>query len=987
MYYNGLNFTPGANKIAPSLEYSIRGGGGNEIQPYQYVGSLYFSANRVNSIKLPQTDNSILSSLTNNKKFFALSLDASMANPDVNKDGNFVDQGALSPVLTNARLRLTGDFTLNGETLPLQTEGPLFTINPLSNFTLRVMLEGYHQGNVAGRTINNIGSEYDRGGLRIKLYTDNSGEIGKFVAETQSTNGYTELNTNNLNKSNMRFGNVDFVFTNIADGSYWVIIEHINHLPVMSRYPVPFIFTGDNPLTWAIESGWDFMSWNGVDDNIMPSPNANIYAGSYYSARGNAINNRAADPERYSTTGLIYTGGTNNSNGLAGMVGGDVNQDNMINAADRVIVRQEAGTMSYRSDITGDRYVNAVDRTIVDKNYGKVSSLINVNIAKSSIIKQETPKQVQGDIDFSSVMPNLFRHPLDNKQETPKQVRGDISYTKHNDQLQAFRYNVSAKSVYNDSGYVDLSIYIRNQGDPFAPANCTFPVLFDTNQVSFVQLLGSDSVIFNSEYDYSNLDSAKYNAYINNVVNGYLTLNSAPRTLNSQAYKDIRTIEIDYDATANIGGINCPNVATYLGTLRFKVKNGVGSVAFSWHNSKAVLTTKGEDITDDGIWDSISNILLYTGRIIQPNGGEEYSIRSTQIIKWTTTKDAKIHIDFSSNNGYNWQRLTDIAISSSLNQMDWIIPSITSNICLVRIVDAATGIEVDRSDNVFSIISPWGNILKPYASNEVNRGGSATTIEWLSGGTSCVRFEFSSNGGASWEDIKGTYNAKTGKTNWTYPRVTTKNALVRMFDCESNMLLSTSGRFIILNGTFTFTTPSQGQLLNANKNFTIRWTKQYIDMFDLDVSLDSGRTWQRLASDVAGNNMNWVIANFSTDSAYFRALYQGDPTMEYGRSKFFRIRVPNYINDLPDNSYISEVFPNPTSSIASIKLYFESPVVISTELIKLDGSKVLDVIDNEYIDAGEQIINFDLKNLVSGKYYLLIKSNKFIVVREVVVGK
>ena len=984
MYYNGLNFTAGAKNIPPSLEYSIRGGGGNEIQPYQYVGSLYYIANREPAIKLPTT-NDILSNLTNNKKYVAMFLDASMANPDVNRDGNFVDQGALSPVLTNARLRLTTNFTLNNETLPLQSEGPLFTINPLSNFTLRVMLEGYHNGNVANNVVNNIGTEYDRGGLRIKLYTDNSGEIGQFVSQAQSTNGYTERSPTNLNKGNMRFGNVDFVFTDIADGSYWVVIEHINHLPIMSRYPAPFTFTGDIPLTWAIESGWDFMSWNGIDDNIMTSPNANIYQGGFYSARGNAINNPNYDPERYSTTGLIHTGGTNNNNKLSGMVGGDVNQDKVINAADRVIVRQETGTMSYRADITGDRFVNAIDRTIVDKNYGKVSSLVNISIPP-------LVNRSDRNITLDESIGDILKHKLsfastNNDNKNPIEANKKENNIKNRDELLAFRYEVSTKCEYNDSGYVDLSMFIRNQGDVFAPANCTFPVSFDTNQVEFMRLLGADSVIFNSSFDYNNLDSGRYSDYINKVENSYLQLYSAPRSLNSLSYRDIRTIEIDYDLTENMGGINCPGVLTYLGTLRFRVKQGASVVSFSWHQSRAVLTTKGEDITDSGIWDTIPNILLYTGKILAPNGGEKYSILSSELIKWTANKDALVYLEFSSNNGYSWNRLNDSSISSLLKEYNWVSPNITSNLCLVRIVDATTLIELDRSDSIFSIIMPWGNILKPFQSDEVNRGGASTTIEWVSGGVNCTRFEFSSDGGLNWSEINGTSNALTGKRSWSFPRVTTKNALVRMFDCNSGILLSTSGKFVILNGNINFISPTQGQQLRCGNKFVIRWTKQYVDEFDLHISYDNGRSWVKIEEDITGNNYDWIVPDLNTDSAYFKALYKDDSSMEYSRSKYFRIRGCTHIlNDFSVGSYIGEVYPNPTKNNGSIKLYFDNSVNVSVELISLDGSKIFDIIENEFI-AGERIINFDLHNLVSGKYYLFIKSGDYVVLREVIVGK
>jgi hypothetical protein len=149
--------------------------------------------------------------------------------------------------------------------------------------------------------------------------------------------------------------------------------------------------------------------------------------------------------------------------------------------------------------------------------------------------------------------------------------------------------------------------------------------------------------------------------------NGYLRLVSAPRDVNHPlAYTDIRTIEIDYDAYANIGGIDVPNSDTYLGTLRFKLRSGASLVNFAWHESKAVITTDGRDITDDGVWKTIPNVLLYDGRIVSPNGGESYPIMSSQVVKFNTTKSAKVYIEFSSNSGLMWSRLTDTAIVSAV---------------------------------------------------------------------------------------------------------------------------------------------------------------------------------------------------------------------------------------------------------------------------------------------------------------------------------
>lgn len=324
----------------------------------------------------------------------------------------------------------------------------------------------------------------------------------------------------------------------------------------------------------------------------MPSPNVNPWAGNYYSARGTAINRPATNPDRYATTGLIHNGGATAATGLAAMVGGDVNQDLMINAADRVRVRLDEGTQSYQSDITGDRYVNAVDRTITDKNFGKVSSLMNVVIPP--VVPLAPPNPFNAIAEEAPELSNYFNVMAERSAVEKPSATVNTKKVKKGDKFLALTYEVSAEAVYNDSGYVDLSMYIRNLGDEFAPANCTFAVGFDSEQLEYLKLLGADSVIFNSTFDYNNLNDETLPA------TSYLKLNSAPNASNKEGYKNIRTIEVDYDAFANIGGINVPLTKTYLGTLRFKTTSKTSIVKFTWHESKAVITTTGSNVTDDG---------------------------------------------------------------------------------------------------------------------------------------------------------------------------------------------------------------------------------------------------------------------------------------------------------------------------------------------------------------------------------------------------
>jgi hypothetical protein len=154
----------------------------------------------------------------------------------------------------------------------------LFTVTPASNFTIRVLLEGHHDGKVNGDQMRDIGTTFDEGGLKISLFTDNAGTVGPLQATSESYQGYSNLDPANQDAGNDLFGNVNYIFTSLTDGNYWVVVTHPNHLPVMSRFAAPFYYEGDDAETWPIESGWDFSSWDGVDDNVLPNVSADPWS-------------------------------------------------------------------------------------------------------------------------------------------------------------------------------------------------------------------------------------------------------------------------------------------------------------------------------------------------------------------------------------------------------------------------------------------------------------------------------------------------------------------------------------------------------------------------------------------------------------------------------------------------------------------------------------------------------------------------------------
>ncbi|MFP4368209.1 MAG: LamG-like jellyroll fold domain-containing protein [Candidatus Kapaibacterium sp.] len=939
--YDGSGFYEGDPNVAPSLEFSIRGGGGDLIQPYQYLGSDYWTGNTQDAITLEADSNYVFTGTGNNIRF-AVSLNAGIADPDEDNDGTFDDQGPLSASLTNARLRLTGEYTINESMKKMTTEGPLFTVTPASNFTVRVLLEGYHNGAENGREITPLPPTYEEGGLEIKLYTDNSGGIGDLVDSSESLQGYDDRSLANRNSGNNRFSNVNFVFTELTDGNYWVVVDHPNHLPVMSRYAAPFMYEGDDRTTWIIESGWDFTGWNGEDNNVLNDVSTDPWAGRYYTAAGDAIST-VTDP-RYSSTGLVYNSGVagTQQSSMPAMVGGDVDKSGQIDAADRVRVRLDNGTALVRSDITGDGVVNADDRTITDRNFGKISSIWSENLPGMPARTDIDPWEA-----VSEDAPALSAYFNDNAQNTPLVIDKNKS-----DRLMAFiDYTVTAEP-YEKDGFIYLPMYIKNNGSTFGLANCTFAVKYNSNVLDFIDLVQEEEVIFS-----------------NKPGKGYSELATAPKADAQNPLPDVRTIEIDYDAYAMLEGEILPIEKTYLGTLRFSMKNGGSAITFNWHHATSVHSLDGEIITEEGHFLPITTLLLYGLQLEAPNGGERIGPNEPYTIKWSTDGSAQAYIELSTNSGTTWNKIIDETVDVAAGSYEWAVPDISSTQCMIRIVDKETGTELDRSDAVFSILPDFAQIIRPSTGDPVYTGGSNDRIVWSAQGYSNVYFEFSSDAGTTWKKVAGPVDITMNETNWKLPDVTTKKAMLRMIDAESDEVVATTGMFKVLSGEVQFRTPKEGETLISGNLTRIRWNAVDVELFDIDLSTDGGMSWERLFTnaDAARRYKDWKAPVVETDRAMLRAIWLGDPEMEYNRTGEFTITSGTSVEETFESNF--KLFPVPADEYFYIEINPEY-LGATLEIMDLTGISV------KNIELNDQTIKIETGNLTPGAYFVRIEKNE-----------
>jgi hypothetical protein len=113
---------------------------------------------------------------------------------------------------------------------------------------------------------------------------------------------------------------------------------------------------------------------------------------------------------------------------------------------------------------------------------------------------------------------------------------------------------------------------------------------------------------------------------------------------------------------------------------------------------------------------SMYNYLDQYVKVIKPNGGEIWGNGTTQQIKWATlNNNENLRIEFTTDNEATWTTLLNDVPNTPVIY-NWNIAATPSNTCKVR-ATTMSGLEVDKSDNFFTIANPNGIETEDIAGN------------------------------------------------------------------------------------------------------------------------------------------------------------------------------------------------------------------------------------------------------------------------------
>jgi hypothetical protein len=168
--------------------------------------------------------------------------------------------------------------------------------------------------------------------------------------------------------------------------------------------------------------------------------------------------------------------------------------------------------------------------------------------------------------------------------------------------------------------------------------------------------------------------------------------------------------------------------------------------------------------------------------LISPNGGDVLQPGKETQISWSSENISNIKIEYTHDNGYNWQEIGSTAAGTG--SYTWTVPVTASDQCKIKLTDITDINVYDKSDEVFSI-KPYELQLTSPEGGWFYIAGDVTEISWGNTPVSNIKIEYSINNGSTWIEIVGSIPSALAHFDWTIPGEISNQCLVKISDVSN----------------------------------------------------------------------------------------------------------------------------------------------------------------------------------------------------------
>lgn len=268
-----------------------------------------------------------------------------------------------------------------------------------------------------------------------------------------------------------------------------------------------------------------------------------------------------------------------------------------------------------------------------------------------------------------------------------------------------------------------------------------------------------------------------------------------------------------------------------------------------------------------------------------PAGGEVFTSGNRMEIKWNSLNLETIDLYYSTDNGNNWHLITD-SVSAALQSFYWDIPEINSNLVKIRTVYTRKSEIKSESAGTITILPSPKVVLQANISGAYLKSGTTYLLEWFVENVASVNIYFSSDEGATWNELAVNISSSVRSYNWMVPQLNSKNCRIKIASTTNPALLSVNP------GNFTVYTYS------ASVSLTNTW--QFGDIKDINnyrlVSIP-GNTSENLGSIIPGKHINeWNAYWDNGEDNNYQVQYDGSDKFNFLPGKGFWVLSKNQVS-------------------------------------------------------------------------------------------
>jgi hypothetical protein len=370
-----------------------------------------------------------------------------------------------------------------------------------------------------------------------------------------------------------------------------------------------------------------------------------------------------------------------------------------------------------------------------------------------------------------------------------------------------------------------------------------------------------------------------------------------------------------------------------------------------------VSDTFDRDVFD--VSDSMFSIRSKSLALTVPNGGETWLSGSTHAIEWVSDGPIdSLALEFSANNGREWEKIAEVRNPRNNKSYDWTIPTIRSDSVLVRITDLSDSTLADTNDAIFTITDGVLAITSPNG-GESWMSGSEQTIAWNSAGEmDSVKIEYSLDNGGVWVPVIAA-TSNTGSYVWTLPEAESNEALIYISNAADNSPSDVSdGVFTIAGEVINVISPNGGEVWESGETYEIKWnSSESVTEVNLEYAVGD-QDWVVIADSMPnGGSYMWQTPAINSNSVAVRISDADDGKPADVSDEAFSITIVSGIVEsdpsLPVDFELAQNYPNPFN--IETKISFATP---KTNVVRL----------TIYNTLGELVRTVHAGQLAPGKY-------------------